>query len=256
MGNSAFSRPRAPQDFPPQPGEPGFIGPLLPENPQPGQPGFIRPLPNLNPIQQRPYVIQIPPQGEFAGGITIIPLNGDPGIVIKVIPGPVGPAPGPGVPVLPVHPNPLVPAPIVPAPPAPNDPLARIRSHGRNAVIITQPPHAHQWAHYFSEENCPPMIHWLEMATQNLTACMKDYELNQEAAGFMNPQAIHLAITNHLQTSRYHDRAQWGALVRYLHGPSQVGGIRGWWHTNQDITIFLHRVNMRILARIQNGSFN
>jgi hypothetical protein len=91
------------------------------------------------------------------------------------------------------------------------------------------------------------------MATRDLTACMKDYELNREAAGFTNPQAIHLAIANHLQTSRYHDRARWGALVR---GPSQVGGIRGRRHTNQDIAIFLHGVNMRILTRIQNGSFN
>jgi hypothetical protein len=49
MGNSAFSRPRAPRDLPPEPGEPGFIGPLLPENPQPGQPGFIGPLPNPSP---------------------------------------------------------------------------------------------------------------------------------------------------------------------------------------------------------------
>jgi hypothetical protein len=64
----------------------------------------------------------------------IIPPNGDPGIVIQVIPRPAGPAPGPGVPVLPVNPNPLVPAPIapalpapiVPAPPAPNDSLAGI----------------------------------------------------------------------------------------------------------------------------------
>jgi hypothetical protein len=158
-------------------------------------------------------VIQIPPQGGFAGRIAIIPPNGDPGIVIQVIPRPAGPAPGPGVLVLPVNPNPLVPAPIapalpaliVPAPPAQNDPLAGIQSHGRNAVIITQPPLGYQWAHYFSEENCPPMIHQLEMATRNLTACMEDYKLNQEAAGFTNPQAIHLAIANHLQTSRYHD---------------------------------------------------
>jgi hypothetical protein len=199
----------------------GFIRPLLPENPQPGQPGFIGPLPNPNPIRLQPYVIQIPSQGGFAGGIAIIPPNGDPGVVIQVIPRPAGPAPGPGVPVPPVNPNPFVPAPIAPALPAPiilalpapNDPLAGIRSHGANAVIITQPPHGYQWAHYFSKENCPPMIHRLEMATRNLTARMKDYELNQEAAGFTNPQAIHLAIANHLQTSRYHDRARWGALV-------------------------------------------
>jgi hypothetical protein len=76
MENSAFSQPsRAPQHVPPQPGEPGLIGPLLPENPQPGQPGFIGPLPNPNPIQLRPYVIQIPPQGGFAGVIAIIPPN-------------------------------------------------------------------------------------------------------------------------------------------------------------------------------------
>jgi hypothetical protein len=119
-------------------------------------------------------VIQIPPQRGFAGGIAIIPPNGDPGIVIQVIPGPTGPAPGRGVPALPVNPNPLVhapialalPAPIVPAPPAPDDPLAGIQSHGCNVVIITQPPHGYQWAHYFSKENCPPMIHRLEMATR------------------------------------------------------------------------------------------
>jgi hypothetical protein len=126
MGNSAFSQPKAPQDLPPEPGEPGFIGPLLPENPQPGQPGFIGPLPNPNPTQQQPYVIQIPRQGGFAGGIAIIPPNGDPGIVIQVISGPAGPAPGPGVPAPPVNPIPLVPALIVPALPAPNDPLAGI----------------------------------------------------------------------------------------------------------------------------------
>jgi hypothetical protein len=94
------------------------------------------------------------------------------------------------------------------------------------------------------------MIHRLETATRNLTARMKDYKLNQEAAGFTNPQAIHLAIANHLQTSPHHDQAR--ALVRYLRGPSQIGGIRGQRHTNQDIAIFLHRVNMRILALIQN----
>jgi hypothetical protein len=225
MGNSAFPRPAAPQDLPPQLGEPGFIGPLLPENPLPGQPGFIGPLPDPNPTQLRPYVIQIPPQGGFAGGSAIIPPNGDPGIVIQVIPGPGGP--GPGVPALPVNPIVPVPAPIVPALPAPVDPLAGIRSHGRNAIIITQPPNGYEWVHYFSKKNCPPMICRLEMATRTLTARMKDYELNREAAGFTNPQAIHLAIANHLQTSRYHDRAKWGALVRYLRGPSQVGGIRG-----------------------------
>jgi hypothetical protein len=177
-------------------------------------------------------------------------------MVIQVIPRPVGPAPGPGVPNLPANPNPLVPAPIVPAPPALNDPLAGIRSHGRNAVIITQSPHGYQWAHYFSEESCPPMIHQLEMASSNHTARMKDYKLHREAAGFTTPQAIHLAIANHLQTSRYHDQARWGALVRYVRGPSQVGGIRGQQHTNQDIAIFLHGVNMRILTRIRNGSIN
>jgi hypothetical protein len=99
MGNSAFSQPVAPQELPTQPGEPGFIGPLLPENPLPGQPGFIGPVPNPNPPQLRPYVIQIPPQGGFAQGLAIVPTNGDPGIVIQAIPGPAGPAPGPGVPV-------------------------------------------------------------------------------------------------------------------------------------------------------------
>jgi hypothetical protein len=157
-------------------------------------------------------------QGGFPGRIAIIPTNGDPGIVIQVIPRPAAPAPAPGVLILPANPNPwvlarIVPAPITPAPPAPNDPLPGIRSHGCNAVIITQPPHGYQWAHYFSKENCPPMIHRLEMATRNLTAGMKDYELNQEAAGFTNSQAIHQAIANHLQTSPYHDRAPWGALV-------------------------------------------
>jgi hypothetical protein len=201
-------------------------------------------------------VIQIPPQGGFAGGLAIVPTNGDPGIIIQAIPGPAGPAPGPGVPVPPVNPILPVPAPIVPTLPAPVDPLAGIRSHGRNVIIITHPPHGYQWAHYFSEENCPPMIHQLEIATRIRTARMKDYELNREAAGFTNHQAIHLAIANHLQTSRYHNRARWGALVQYLHGPSQVGGIQGRRHTNQEIATFLVSVNMRILTRIRNGAFN
>jgi hypothetical protein len=126
MGNSAFSRPAAPQDLPPQPGEPGFIGPLLPENPLPGQPGFIGPLPDPNPPQQQPYMIQIPPQGGFAGGLAIVPTNRDLGIVIQAIPGPAGPVPGLGVPVPPVNPILPVPAPIVPALPAPVNPLAGI----------------------------------------------------------------------------------------------------------------------------------
>jgi hypothetical protein len=79
-------------------------------------------------------MIQIPPQGGFAGGLAIVPPNGEPGIVIQAIPGPadpvlgpVGPAPGPGVPaLLPVNPIIPVPAPIVPAQPAPVDPLAGI----------------------------------------------------------------------------------------------------------------------------------
>jgi hypothetical protein len=132
MGNSAFSQPVAPQGASPQPGEPGFIGPLLPENPLPGQPSFIGPLQNLNPPRQRvqPYMIQIPPQGGFAGGLAIIPPNGEPGIIIQAAdgpggpaPGPVGPARGPGVPALPVNSVAPVLAPIVPAP---LDPLAGI----------------------------------------------------------------------------------------------------------------------------------
>jgi hypothetical protein len=126
-----------------------------------------------------------------------------------------------------VNPIPLVSVPIEPAPLPPVDPLFGIQSHGRNAIIITQTPHGYQWAHYFSKENCPPMIRRLEMATWILVACIKDYELNQETAGFTNPQAMSLAIANHAQTSRYHDRVQWGALVRYLRGLSQVRGIRG-----------------------------
>jgi hypothetical protein len=84
MGNSAFSRSVAHQEAPPQPGELGFIGPLPPENPLPGQPGFIGPLPDPNPPRLRPYVIQIPPQGGFAGGLAIVPPNGEPGIVFKL----------------------------------------------------------------------------------------------------------------------------------------------------------------------------
>jgi hypothetical protein len=80
------------------------------------------------------------------------------------------------------------------------------------SIIIKQPPHGYQWAHYFSEENCPPMIRQLEMATQTLTACMKDYKLNREAAGFTSPQAIHLAIANisrHLDTIMELDGELW-----------------------------------------------
>jgi hypothetical protein len=90
MENSAFSQPAVvPQGPPPQQGEPGFIGPLPPENPLHGQPGFIGPLPDPNPPQLRPYVIQIPPQGGFAGGLAIVPPNGEPGIIIQAIPGPI-----------------------------------------------------------------------------------------------------------------------------------------------------------------------
>jgi hypothetical protein len=74
-------------------------------------------------------VIQILPQGGFAGELAIIPPNGEPGIIIQAVdrpgspvPGLVGPVPRPGVPTLPVNPVSLiVPAPIVPAP---LDPLA------------------------------------------------------------------------------------------------------------------------------------
>jgi hypothetical protein len=94
------------------------------------------------------------------------------------------------------------------------------------------------------------------MATRILVARIKDHELNQEAAGFTNHQAISLAISNHIQASQYNNRVQWGALVRYLHGPSQVGGIRGRRHTNQEIATFLVGVNTVILTQIQSGAFN
>jgi hypothetical protein len=201
-------------------------------------------------------VIQIPPQGRFAGRLAIIPPDGQPGVVIQAIVGPEGPAPGPGVPALPaVNPVAPIPAPIVPNPPAPINPLAGTQSHGQNAVIIAHPDHGYQWAQYFSEENCPHMNHRLEMAMQTLMARMKDHKVNQEAAGLTTNHAVRFAITHHIQTTQYHDQERWGAMVRHLCGPSQVGGIRGRRHTNQKVRDFLTGANLALLRQIQSRAY-
>jgi hypothetical protein len=78
-------------------------------------------------------VIKIAPQGGFLGELAIILPTGEPGIVILAVAGPGGPisgpvrpAPGPGVPALPVNPVAMVPVLTGPARPALVDPLARI----------------------------------------------------------------------------------------------------------------------------------
>jgi hypothetical protein len=84
----------------------------------------------------------------------------------------------------------------------------------------------------------------LKMATRMLVARIKDNEINQEADGLTNNHAIRFTITHHIQTTPYHDQAQWGAVVRYLRRPSQVRGIRGRQHTNQEVQDFLTGVDL------------